>query len=338
MPHTEPLCEGEFSELMTPFEVSGAKPKIAVAVSGGADSMALVLLAQKWARVQGVHITALTVDHGLRDGSDVEAVQVKSWLSSLRIDHQILTWLAPKTVTSAIQARARDARYRLMGDWCRAHDVCHLLLAHHLDDQAETVLMRMKKQSTLYGLGGMAAVRDLEGVSLCRPFLSVPKSRLTATLQAKGQDWVEDPSNQNMAFERVRVRAQLIDLAEHGVTAERLAGAARSVRAVCNIIDEAADCLIKNTVSNLKNGRLVLAPAFLQAPDQVSRRALSKLLRRVGGGAYPASPDKLERLQKWMKKPTVKARTLAGVLVRSHSTGFEIAPELPRKKCKNALE
>jgi len=334
MPRPQFLCEAEFARLMTTLDKTRLQSHVAVAVSGGADSMALLLLAHQWGQAQGVAITGLTVDHGLREGSSREAQQVKTWLAAHQIEHHILTWSDHGKVTTAVQARARDARYRLMGNWCRNHGILSLLLAHHQDDQAETVLMRLKKGSTLYGFGAMAPMRDCEGVTLCRPLLTVPKCRLIATLHGKNQEWVEDPSNQNTAFERVRVRAQLIELAAQGVTAKRLASAAQSARAVCDIIDVAAGRLLATTVFNTEDGHLVLAQEFLQAPNQVYGRALSRLLRTVGGTVYPPSPDKLQRLLTWMVNPTSGARTLAGVVVRVQALGFQFSAELPRKKCK----
>ncbi|MBL4693731.1 MAG: tRNA lysidine(34) synthetase TilS [Magnetovibrio sp.] len=326
----DPLSEAEFTDLMSRCG-GGASSNVAVAVSGGADSMALVLLAHRWAQAAGISITALTVDHGLRKESQAEALKVKAWLSVRGIKHEILTWQPPKNMTTALQARARTARYGLMIDWCLGHNAGAILLAHHLGDQAETVLMRMKKRSTLYGLGGMAPVRDQNGVNVCRPLLSVPKSRLIATLNEHGQDWVEDPSNQNLAFERVRVRAQMVQLEKQGITAERLAGVAKSARAVCDVIDKAADILTESSVSELEGPKTKVSLAFVKAPNRVAERALSKLLMKVGKCDYPPNPEKLKRLLEWMGKPGQKARTLGGTIIRSQNCGFEIVKEISRK-------
>ena len=131
-----------------------ARHHIAIAVSGGGDSMALVLLADRWARAQGGRVTALTVDHGLRDGSSREAAQVATWLWGLEIAHTILPWTGPKPKTG-IQKAAREARYALMSDWCRGQGVLHLALAHNLEDQAETYLMRLGRGSGGDGLAAM---------------------------------------------------------------------------------------------------------------------------------------------------------------------------------------
>lgn len=332
MSHEVPIGEAEFVDLMSSCQLSGENNAIAVAVSGGADSMALGVLAHKWGQAVGVTVTTLTVDHGLRTGSASEASQVKTWLLAHGIAHETLIWHPPQNISTAIQSRARDARYALMTAWCVQNHVSSLLVAHHQGDQAETVLMRLKKKSTLYGLCAMASVRLHEGIRVCRPVLSVPKSRLKATLKAVGQDWIEDPSNQNKDFERVRVRANLKYLEKEGVRVEALANVANSIRRVCNVIDKSANQLIETEVSAQGQAGLRLSPDFLKAPHRVTERALSKLLIRVGKGGYPPSPQKLKRLMTWMEQPTIKSRTLGGTLIRLQGSGFEISPERPRNK------
>ena len=338
MPHTNPIGGAEFSKLMETCEGVAQASHIAVAVSGGADSMCLAGLLHVWGTEQGIHVTALTVDHGLRDGSADEAQQVKVWLSQMGLDHHVLTWKPAKSPKSAVQARARKARYDLMRDCCQSLGITHLFLAHHLGDQAETVLMRLKKKTTLYGLGAMAPVREDAGLNMCRPLLTVPKSRLLATLKAKDQDWIEDPSNQNMNFERVRTRALLEELAKEGVCAERLGKVSMSARKVCGILDKAADQLIDDTVVQGEAGALSLGPNFLKAAPRVYERALSKLLLTLKGSGYPPSPDKLKRLAIWLASGNTGARTLSGVLVRRWGTGLQsdiqLSAELPRKNCK----
>ncbi|PHS77249.1 MAG: tRNA lysidine(34) synthetase TilS [Rhodospirillaceae bacterium] len=332
MPQTNPIGEAEFSTLMTSCEDFAQVSQIAVAVSGGADSLCLAIMLQAWGAERGVEVTALTVDHGLRKESRGEAEQVKTWLEAIGLKQHILTWAPNKHQTTAVQARARKARYALMSDWCQAQGVDHLFLAHHQDDQAETVLMRLKKQSTLYGFGAMALARDVHGLKLCRPLLNVPKSRLIATLKTKGQHWIEDPSNHNTDFERVRVRALLVDLAKQGVSADRLSGAATSARLVCDVLDKAADRLVDIAVEPGKT--LKITPDFLNAPPRIYERALSKILRDVGGNVYPPSPDKLRRLRAWLESGEHGARTLAGVLVRTKASGIYVSVESPRQNCK----
>lgn len=205
-----PLDVVLFSRLMSAFEPFEDQPVLAVAVSGGADSMALVLLADQWCRSRGGRVIAVTVDHGLRAEAIEEARWVGQQLAQHRIEHHILRWQGEKP-GAAVQETARQARYHLLDDFIGAHSILHLLVAHHRDDQNETIAMRRHRNSGPVGAAGMSAVRSLKNGRLLRPLLPVPKARLIAYLRGCDQRWIEDPSNRNPAFERVRVRQQLSD-------------------------------------------------------------------------------------------------------------------------------
>lgn len=170
---------------MAAFDPFEASPEIAVAVSGGRDSMALALLAAGWAAARGGRVVALTVDHGLRPEAADEAHRVGGWLAARGIAHQILTWNGPHPARG-VQAAARMARYRLLEGWCAERAILHLLLGHQRDDQAETVHMRAERQSGGVGLAGMPAVRETARLRLLRPLLGFPRRRLAATLRAAG--------------------------------------------------------------------------------------------------------------------------------------------------------
>src|SRR5580700_10131771 len=159
MSEPTPVAAAEFAGLMAPFEPFEARPRLAVAVSGGADSMALALLAQRWAEARGGELTALTVDHRLREAAAGEAAQVGRWLGQRGITHRILV-REDGHPRGGVQAAARDARYRLLESWCREAGVLHLLVGHHREDQAETLLLRLARGSGLDGLAGMAALAE----------------------------------------------------------------------------------------------------------------------------------------------------------------------------------
>lgn len=330
-PAHDPVTGREVARLMAPFGVpSGAR--VAVAVSGGADSLALALLLKVWGDANGVEVLALTVDHGLRADAAQEARQVGAWMAARGMAHHVLTWAQGPDAQSAVQARAREARYGLMSKWCRAHGVARLFAAHHQGDQAETFVMRLKRASTLHGLAAMAHMRDLGGgVVLCRPLLGVSKARLTATLLAQGQDWIEDPSNRNPSFERVRVRALIDALGQEGVSAERLAGAARGARAVSEALDRAVKAFEASSVQGRGDALHIDARALADMPQAVAERVLALNLTAVGGGVYPPSPDKVRRLARALGRPGFRARTLAGCVVRLGRDGVSICPEPPRR-------
>ena len=305
-----------------PFE---PKPQIAIGVSGGADSMALALLAAGWARTKGGAAVALTVDHGLRTESAAEARQVARWMRARKIAHRTLRWQGVKPYAN-VAAAARAARYALLADWCRRNGVLHLLLAHHLDDQAETVLMRLSRGSGADGLAGMAAITELPDVRLLRPLLDVPRERLRATLEQACQPWVEDPTNVDPAFTRVRVRHALADsdlqpraLAE---TAARL-GRARAA------LEAERARLLAHAAWIHPAGFARLDVALLQAaPEEIGLRALAALLRCISGENYPPRFERLRRLYREIVSGGLpKSRTLGGCLIARDRAGLVIARE-----------
>ena len=307
-----PLTFDDFSRLMAPFGPFEAAPRLAVAVSGGADSMALTLLAASWAKARGGEVLALTVDHRLRPDSTSEALRVGEWLAKAGIAHTILAWEGDKPAAD-VQAAARSARYRLLGEACAGQGILHLLLAHHQNDQAETLLLRLGRGSGLEGLAAMAPERSTAWGRVLRPLLPVPRSRLEATLRQQGQDWVSDPSNHNQAFARVRMRRLAGDLAAEGLTPQRLAETAgllaRAQAAVDAMVAEAA----ARHVDLDPAGYARLAPAALAAlPDEVGLRLLARLLLAVGGEAYTPRLERLERLHAGLKAGLDSARTLGG--------------------------
>ena len=172
-----------FDAAMAAFAPYEARPHLAVAVSGGSDSMALALLAHAWAKARGGQVTAITIDHGLRAGSDREAAQVDTWMRARGIDHEVLPWTGPKPATGR-QRRARDARYALIDSCCQRRHILHVLLGHTADDQAETYLMRLCHQSRPDGLAGMSAVRELRHCRVLRPLLGISREDLRAMLRA----------------------------------------------------------------------------------------------------------------------------------------------------------
>lgn len=310
-----PVGKQDFAALMDglgPFEDG---PVLAVGVSGGADSLALCLLAREWAADRGGRVEALTVDHALRPESGDEAATVGRWLADRDLSHHILTWQGEKPATG-IQAAAREARFRLLRSWCRDHGVLHLLLAHHLDDQAETFLLRLGRGSGVDGLSAMAPVTALPEVRLLRPLLDIPRARLAATLRALGQPWIEDPSNQSDHYRRVRFRKMMPLLAAEGLDPARLAGTARHLAAARHALEVAATDLALKAVEVDPAGFAWLdCGPLAAAPREVGLRTLSRLVRMIGGGAYPPRLDGLERLFDGLLASPEKRRTFAGCLL-----------------------
>lgn len=296
----QPVSDPEFNTLMAALGPFERNARVAVALSGGPDSMALCLLADVWARRHGGRVVALTVDHGLRSDSAAEAAAVGGWMDALGIAHQVLAWEGTKP-RSAVQAKARAARYELLTGWCRRAGILHLVLAHEMEDQAETVLMRLTRGSGRHGLAGMSPISETAGVRILRPLLGIERARLTATLRLRQQPWVEDPSNLNPAFARVRVRQWLPALAQAGCGAAHLKGLAETFAAGRADSEAQIAALLAGACSLSPAGYAALDRAALAAAAaSTTRDALSRVLRTVGGGAYPAARDKVEAVCSWM--------------------------------------
>jgi tRNA(Ile)-lysidine synthase len=337
MTEARPLGPDDFAALMArlgPFE---PRPRIAVAVSGGADSLALALLAAEWAVARGGEAAALTVDHQLRPTSAAEAAQVAEWLGRHGIPHHILEWQGSKPA-SDLQAAARQARHGLLGRFCADAGILHLLLGHHREDQAETLLLRLGRGSGVDGLSAMAAVQPTPWGQLLRPLLDVSRDRLAATLKARGQDWVEDPSNRNPAFARVRLRALAPLLAAEGLSPARLgATAGRMGRARSALEQAVAAAAVAGTFFHPAGfARLDLAH-FRTLPEEVALRLLSRLLLSIGGGAYSPRLERLERLFQELCNGPVVARTLAGCRLAPEGGELLVCREPSRMQGRVAL-
>jgi tRNA(Ile)-lysidine synthase len=242
-----------------------AEPRLAVAVSGGADSSALALLAQGWAAARGGDILALIVDHGLRPNAAVEAALTASRLQACGIASRVLT--LSDLHGPGLQERARAARYEILGRAARAAGRPHLLLGHHAADQAETVAMRAARGTG--GAEGMPAWSARQDVILLRPLLGVMPDALRGYLRALGVEWVEDPSNLSRRFERVRFRQDGVAPA-----ATAAAVAARRAREM-----EAAAFLAEAATFRGQGFVRLDAPT---APPL----ALAALLRSIGGAMH----------------------------------------------------
>jgi len=295
----------DFAAHMAAFAPFEPHPHLAVAVSGGSDSMALTLLAHEWATARGGRVTALTVDHGLRPEAAGEATQVASWCAGRGIAHLTLTrrGAAPPR---GIQAFARAARYALLEKWCCEHFVLHLLLAHQREDQAETVTMRAARGSGVDGLAGMASIVERDAMRLLRPLLGVPRAALRAYLLACGQSWIEDPSNRNPAFTRVRIRAAL------GPSPLRPGHAFATARAARE--NEVAQHLGRFVALD-PAGFAMIDPRAFAAPKTVAIKAIGAALTTVSGGEFPPRTERIERLHRALLADSAQDRTLGGCLI-----------------------
>ena len=221
---------------------------VAVGVSGGADSLALVLQAAEELAVFGRKIVALTVDHGLRPTSRLEAEYVAGLMQKYGIEHHILTWTGKKP-TTGIEEAARQARYALIAEWCSQNNVRVLLTAHHAKDQAETFLMRLQRGSGLEGLCGIREYSVRDGLVILRPLLAVNPENLRDYLRQRAIVWVEDESNRDTTFLRGKIRQYLPELTENiGINIEKICNAVHNLQSTEDYIEQQLDLLLAHDV------------------------------------------------------------------------------------------
>jgi tRNA(Ile)-lysidine synthase len=308
------------SEAKALFADLTSAPSLVLAVSGGPDSTALLLLAARWraALAQGPTLTAVTVDHRLRRESGAEAAAVKALAKRLGVAHRTVRWTGRKPKTG-LQATARAARYRLLVTAARRLGAAHVLTAHTLDDQAETVLFRLARGSGVTGLAAMARTSPLDGLVLGRPCLDLPKSRLTATLEAARVPFFEDPTNRDPRFTRPRLRALMPSLAAEGLDARRLAQLARRMARAEAALEATTEEAFAPLPVGPRPGTMVDARAFSRMPAEIALRFLQRTIARFGNEGRPEL-GKLEALLEALTGTRLGStgrvrRTLAGALV-----------------------
>lgn len=302
-----------------------------------------------WSKAE--HVAApivLTVDHGLQPHSKASARRVLRWAKALGLKAVALSWNGPKP-NADIEAAAREARYRLMGEWCRTHGVVALYAGHTRDDLAETFLLRLARGS---GLDGLAAMRPVapypaggfKELRVVRPMLGIERDALRSYLTARGQEWIEDEMNRDPRFSRVRIRDTMTVLEQAGLSVSRIADAANHLGRAREALETVTAAVLTRACRSDGGRVLVETSALRAAPREVGLRALSRLLMAVSDQAYGPRFERLERLfDSIVDESLGGGRTLHGCRIapaRGSDAYFGtdtllIAPEKPRSSAKN---
>jgi tRNA(Ile)-lysidine synthase len=324
----EPLGADEFYALMRGFGPYPQATCLALAISGGPDSMALAWCMKGWAQAHGCRLVALIVDHNLRPESAVEARQTQVALTALGLVAEILRWDHPP-LTSKIHLIARKARYRLLTAAALRHGASFLLTAHQREDQGETILMRLAKGSGIDGLAGIAACVQLDGLKLVRPFLATPKDRLIATCKAARLPFTTDPSNLSGRYARGRLRRVLSLLESEGLTVDRLTELAARAADARDALEHYKNALLRVASQRDAAGVLSLSLDHLRAaPRAIADRALITCLQSVHPEDYAPEQDALTRLRNMLLGETeMTPRTLHGCLIAKTATHVVIMRE-----------
>ncbi len=318
------------------FEKISTQTEVALAVSGGPDSMALLLLVDRWRRKRlergqiAPDLTIFTVDHGLRETAADDCRFVLDKARSLGYEAERLSWTGPKPV-SRVQETARDYRYQLLAAACHLRGIKVLMTAHHLDDQVETFLMRLARGSGVDGLSAMALESRRYGLRLLRPFLEFRKEELQTELEASGWDHVTDPGNTDRRFERVRLREAAGALEALGLSAGMIGLGVRRLRRARAALDEMGnDFVARNVLISSYGTARMDQLAFHDAPDEIALRALSRILKLCGGRQDVANMARLESLTEKLKSDFVTNSTLAGCRIISRGDFWLIVREAGR--------
>jgi tRNA(Ile)-lysidine synthase len=327
-----------FRGAMGKDEASG----LLLAVSGGPDSIAMLGLAAAM-RAYLPPLAVATVDHGLRPEAAEEARMVACLCRELEIPHCTLPWV-DRPAGPASQEAARKGRYALLLGHARAIEASHLVTAHTLDDQAETVLLRMAGGTGLGGLGAMRPNMQRGHVVHLRPFLEVPKSRVLATCDAHDWHFARDASNGDARYKRVRLRALMPILAQEGLTPERLGTLAARARRTEDAIEHVVKRTLDETlIHHAPDGGAVRlkAEAFLTEPFEIAMRMLRRAMFVIAGPAELEAQIPLGKLEILMRNLRMAIRdqrpfrsTLAWAVI-AHANGLiEVRSAPPRRESR----
>lgn len=309
-------------------------------MSGGSDSLALLVLMADWAEAQSRHIAAATVDHGLRPEAADEARGVAHVCAELGVPHSVLSWRRPPGARSAVaQAEARRARHALLAGWADDNDIGVIALGHTRDDRVETFLMRARQGSGWHGLAGLLPAGpspvwpEGRGLGLIRPLLAFGRSELREALRARGRGWVEDPSNEAERFERVRMRTLVRKMDQNAAAqALRVTDGLAVMRAA--VLAEARQAL-RTLAPGQGEARIPLS-LLVGLGAEARLRLAEALVMAAGGAEAPPRREALERVVGRLRPGSVSGGvssgvTLAGAWVRIRDGEAILSQAPPRR-------
>lgn len=302
---------------------SGLPKHIGIAVSGGGDSMALLHLTRAWASVRDVTLSAITIDHNLREGSAEEAVRVAQWCADLGVAHSVKVW-RDWGHNGNLQDAARQARYRMINDW--RGDIEHILIGHTLDDQAETLLLRLKRGS---GVDGMTGIKPIthhpSGMTLIRPLLNITRQDLRDYLVACDHPWFDDPSNDNAAFDRIAMRQLIPQLKSAGISLDRFALIATHMQRAQDALYHTAGDVFQSIGRQQGTDLIFDRAGFFATHSETQFRLLSAGLCWISGNAYRPRFEALQRALSDVQDG--KTSSLHGCLIYPYQNTLRITRE-----------
>lgn len=310
-----------FTNKLEEFFSHGILPKkIAVAVSGGADSLALTLLLQQFCLTKKIKLLAITVDHKMRQSSSNEALALGKILKKQKISHQILEISSLENIASNAEAKMREARYELLHQFCLKEKIEFLFLGHHLGDVAENFLIRLFRGSGLDGLSTISEVADFKKIKLVRPLLDVDKSELINFLQSQKIQWFEDESNEDEKFLRNKIRKFFESFPEKNLIQKRIKNASDEISGMRDFFD---DLMLKEASQILTldpSGYFLIDHKNLKKTNEkFALKILALAAMEVSGKNYKPRLRDLKSFYKFLiENEKIKRRDFYGCFIEQH--------------------
>ena len=314
-------------------------PHLAVAVSGGCDSLCLAILTSKWVSMNGGKITALIVDHGLRKNSKKECLKLQKILNKKKISNFCFKWMPLKKSKKSIQQKAREFRYNVFEDWCFKKNIFHLLIAHHFDDQKETLLMRLNDNSNIYGLSCMPKILFKKKVRILRPMLDFKKKEIIEYLKERKVEWFEDPTNKHLKYARNKFRKILPILEKKGLTDNKLKKILKGAQKERKRIEtKTTEWFIKNIQIDDFGFAKININNFKSLKKNEFIFIFSRIFNIVSGSIYPPKSKYVENFFKQIKlKKTIKPINLGGCHIFFSKKQLYVCRETFKKNRKQKI-
>lgn len=307
--------------------LTGNKPeKIAVAVSGGSDSLALTLLLHKWAILNKVDLTAITVDHNLRPESKNEADAVHKFMEAEKIKHVILTYDG-KIPSSNIENIARNYRYKMIFKYMNDNDIKTLFIGHNKDEEIETFLLNLTRGSGVYGLSGISEISKRDDITIIRPMLVFTKNEIKEFLTNNNIIWIEDPSNNDEKYKRVKIRKLKSVFENLGLSTDRIKNTIENMKLTRELYDFYINDCIKKSVKIIDNNVEIFVSEILQFPKTIILKVLGQIVKNASGNNYPPRLKNILLLYDKIKAENDFKITLQHLIITGKNGKVYLTPE-----------
>ena len=309
------------NKLVKTFDQYITSQKIAIAVSGGIDSMVLMKISSLSKKIKSNNIHILTINHDLRKGSKEETLFVRKEADKLGLKVSILTWKGKKP-KSGIQEKARKKRHNLLFNYCKKNNISDLFFAHHLDDQIENFIFRMFRGSGIVGLTSFSNFSKIDKINLIRPLIDTPKSDLLLFAKKQKIEWIEDPSNLNLDFDRVKIRNVLKNFYDSGFDKKLFLKSIRKLKSINEDIELLTGDYITKYIEVYENIYVSIKKEFFSnSPKEIQMRVIKNCISFFAPEQLYSPKDiKIINILNWIKcNPKVDSKTLGGTLFKKNN-------------------